>query len=644
MALRNKLICGAIIITVVIVLSLTTVVSFIIRKQSLEASEKILNTSFTVIVDDLGTCREKLMAVTHQMAGGNDMGSALKFVAEYKGKKDNATSQYTRERIANTVHTIFQANQMWKVMIYDLDGDLVAFSVAGEEASGYGYTAGFPKPHLEVGGQEGADAETSANSWVSRQSFPDISMHMAGKVPETERFVFERVGSFFSLVSYVPVMGTRYNKEKEDLESVIMGVAVGVQRLDAAFARRISNLTGTGINVFLGNTLSIGAVDTYAELDTETIEPVTVSATEQLGLSHVIHGEVQVGDSGYFQALLPFFNDGKYVGAVAALHSKAVSRSYTFQMIAMLLLVSLGCLVLIIPVAFLFSNSLARPINQIIAGAGEAADQVMISSGDVLQASRSLSDGVSGLAASIEESSASLEEMASMTARNAQNAGETNALVHSSSKSVAAATASMDELTTSMEEISAAGKETSRIIKTIDAIAFQTNLLALNAAVEAARAGEAGAGFAVVADEVRNLAMRTAQAARSTAALIEGSVKKVAGGVALVTQTNADFEEIVASSGKIRKLVDEITTASGEQAQGIEQINKAVAEMDKVVQQNASGAEKSALASREMATQSERMTAIVEDLAVIVGGKKARQHQADAAMRTNKSSARHYRS
>ncbi len=152
----------------------------------------------------------------------------------------------------------------------------------------------------------------------------------------------------------------------------------------------------------------------------------------------------------------------------------------------------------------------------------------------------------------------------------------------------------MDKLTVSMEEITKASEETSKIIKTIDEIAFQTNLLALNAAVEAARAGEAGAGFAVVADEVRNLAMRAADAAKNTAALIDGTVKKVTNGSTLVEQTNGAFTEVASSVVKGGELIGQIAAASSEQAQGIEQITVAVSEMDRVTQQNAAGAEEMA--------------------------------------------------
>jgi methyl-accepting chemotaxis protein len=192
-----------------------------------------------------------------------------------------------------------------------------------------------------------------------------------------------------------------------------------------------------------------------------------------------------------------------------------------------------------------------------------------------------------------------------------------------------------------MDDISKASEETSKIIKTIDEIAFQTNLLALNAAVEAARAGEAGAGFAVVADEVRNLAMRAADAAKDTAQLIEGTVKKVKDGTELVGRTNEAFSKVAESSSKVGELVSEIAAASNEQAQGIDQVNTAVTEMDKVTQANAANAEESASASEEMSAQAEHMKAMVGELVVMVGGRGQRVKRKSTSSKSDAKTANH---
>ena len=272
--------------------------------------------------------------------------------------------------------------------------------------------------------------------------------------------------------------------------------------------------------------------------------------------------------------------------------------------------------------AFFITRSITKPIKRIIEGLNQGAEQVASASGQVSSASQQLAGGASEQAASIEETSSSLEEMSSMTKQNAGNAQEADNLMKEANQVVGQANDSMGHLTRSMDEISKASEETSKIIKTIDEIAFQTNLLALNAAVEAARAGEAGAGFAVVADEVRNLAMRAADAAKNTAGLIEGTVKKVGEGAELVSGTNEAFQKVAESASKVGELVAEIAAASNEQSQGIGQVNTAVAEMDKVVQQNAANAEESASASEEMSAQAEQMKSMVEELVALVEGNK----------------------
>jgi len=291
--------------------------------------------------------------------------------------------------------------------------------------------------------------------------------------------------------------------------------------------------------------------------------------------------------------------------------------------VTLILLIALGAGGAIsILLAVFIIRSITKPINTVIHGLQQSANDVSSASGQMTTASQSLAEGASEQAATIEETSSSLEEMSSMTKQNADNSSQADGLMQEANQVVGQANESMSKLTVSMTEISKASEETSKIIKTIDEIAFQTNLLALNAAVEAARAGEAGAGFAVVADEVRNLAMRAADAAKETAQLIEGTVKKVTQGGTLVNDTNEAFVRVSESASKVGELVGEISAASKEQAEGIEQINRAVIEMDKVVQQNAAGAEESASSAAEMSDQARNMKRYVGDLVALVGGNR----------------------
>lgn len=275
---------------------------------------------------------------------------------------------------------------------------------------------------------------------------------------------------------------------------------------------------------------------------------------------------------------------------------------------------STGCLL-----AFAITSGITGPVRKIITGLSEGSGQVASAAEQVSESSHSLAEGSSEQTSSLEKTSSSIEEMSSMTMHNAKNAVQADTLMRQVSKIAEKASESMKALTKSIEEISAASSQTQIIIKTIDGIAFQTNLLALNAAVEAARAGEAGTGFAVVAEEVRKLALRSAEAARNTAVIIENTVIKVRTGTSLLDQTNTEFDEVTETASKVGQLVSEIASASESQAKGIEQINRAVSEMDKITQRNVANAEESARASEQLGEQSRQMMEYVERLTAIVG-------------------------
>jgi methyl-accepting chemotaxis protein len=248
-------------------------------------------------------------------------------------------------------------------------------------------------------------------------------------------------------------------------------------------------------------------------------------------------------------------------------------------------------------------NQLVDDIAATVARVKHAAEEVSRGSVEISQGNLSLSKRTEEQAASLEETAASMEEMTSTVRRNADNAREANALAINARARAEQGGAAVANAVRAMDGISASSKKIADIIGVIDEIAFQTNLLALNAAVEAARAGDQGRGFAVVASEVRNLASRSAAAAKEIKALIKDSVGRVEDGTRLVGDSGAALEQLVMAVKKVGDIIAEISSASDEQASGIDQVGKAVTQMDELTQQNAALVEEAAAASKSLADQ-----------------------------------------
>ena len=325
---------------------------------------------------------------------------------------------------------------------------------------------------------------------------------------------------------------------------------------------------------------------------------------------------------------------GNMVKTMDELHTQLKDEMATVTTRTNTLVVAMPIAAIIIGslLSVVITRGITKPINRIITSLTEGATQVTEAAGQVSTASQQLAEGASEQASSLEETSSALEEMAAMTRTNAENAKQANELADQARTAAQAGDQTMTKLNDAMTGINESSDRISKIIKVIEEIAFQTNLLALNAAVEAARAGEHGKGFAVVAEEVRNLAHRSAQAAQETTGLIDESVQRARDGGGVAREVGEALTEIVSDVAKVSELIHGIAQASSEQAQGVDQVNTAVAQMDKVTQGNAAGAEESASAAEELSAQAVSVNSVVGELASLVG-ESSRQTKAEDAPR-----------
>jgi methyl-accepting chemotaxis protein len=457
----------------------------------------------------------------------------------------------------------------------------------------------------------------SQSDRITKQSLPTIELvYRAQKnAKDSAQIVYKHIGS----------------KDKEDMKSLEASLSTGSAD-NAIVYEELEKL----VNSDKGRGL-LDLVKTARTEYNQNREEI-LAASRQTTNSAAVYGMARSRlDPAADKYVVALENLIGFIRADSDNASKSIQTAVQSSQMGILLGLALACLVGT-GVAFVIIRGTGKILGLVSSSLDEGSDQVASAATQISTSSQSLAEGASEQAASLEETSSSLEEMASMTKRNSENAQKANDLAKQARQAADKGVADMQTMSAAMEAIKVSSDDIAKIIKTIDEIAFQTNILALNAAVEAARAGEAGMGFAVVADEVRNLAQRSAQAAKETAAKIEGAISKTSQGVGISRQVAETLNEIVTKARQVDDLASEVASASREQTQGITQINTAVSQMDKVTQSTAANAEESAAAAEELNSQAQTMKYSVAKLLQLVGGQSgiAATRQAGSAEHTKK--------
>ncbi|MBU1195719.1 MAG: methyl-accepting chemotaxis protein [Proteobacteria bacterium] len=649
--LRSKLLLGVIVIVIFLMTISSMVVSFITYRQNRTISENIILKSGDIIREGLKAIETDLNSNVGIMAEMNDMGSKIQYLIEETNIEDNLMVKETYYEVMKSLYNVGRTGKINEIAVYDTQNNLLVFVlIEGEDA-----VLGFPVRGKAFGYRilrVNAGSQIDMDDMKVVSSFPGVELRFSGALPTEKAMEYEKADRFIRLASYAPIKGSVYDDLSGKMVLKKVASVKASQKLTEDFLQKMTKLMEPKMNIFYGNRLSIGEVADYTVIDAGSFGK-HADPWDIMGQDLTINS-VSFSSGSYFEGMLPLFNGSEFTGAISLLFSRGVALSNTFQIVKILILVSVLSVFFILPVTFLLVNKIVSPIIQVVNGLQDIAqgegdltrqlavrgndevgdlarwfnlfleklkniiidiagntktldtsalrlaslaggmssesDGIFSNSNTVALAAEQMSLSMNDIALAMEQASGNINMVAAATE---EMTATINEIAKNSGNASEITTHAVQKATVVTEKVNKLGvdaNEISRVTEVINEISAQTSLLALNATIEAARAGEAGRGFAVVASEIKNLSVQTAQATVKIKEQIDRIQHSSMETVAEISEIVSVINDVNDIVSTIAASVEEQSATTSEIAGNIAQASMATSEINKNVNQSTTAA------------------------------------------------------